>query len=154
MKKYLLMLAALFVGAVCFTSCGDDDDIDDFIDNIENVKPTVVINEKGNPMTMTITYPGMYTETHAAAFDSNNMCSSYKVTQVFKHSNLADAAWKEIQDELAEERAEGNEPTYKYSRDGKTIVCDMSADFKGKDRQYVLMVFDVYKSNIERSYND
>ena len=30
----------------------------------------------------------------------------------------------------------------------------MSADFKGKDRQYVLMVFDVYKSNIERSYND
>ena len=151
MKKYLLMLAALFVGAVCFTSCGDDDDVDDIIDDIENVKPSIVINEKGNPMTMTITYAGLLTETHAATFDSNNMCSSYKVTQAFKNSAMADAAWKDIQEDLAEDRAEG-EPTYTYTRDGKTIICDMSADFKGKDRQYILMVFDVYKANLERAY--
>ena len=144
MKKYLLMLAALFVGAVCFTSCGDDDDEINF----DDVKPTITINSKGNPLTMTIVYAGLYTETHKATFDSNDMCSSYIVTEEYKKSALADLAWAEYQEAMDEDE------DYTYSRKGNTITIDMSSDFKGKDKQYVLMVFDVYKANIEREYND
>ena len=64
MKKYFFLLAAMFIGAVCLTSCGDDDDLEDAIDDIISgkVKPTVTIKD-GNPAVFTATFKDVYTET-------------------------------------------------------------------------------------------
>ena len=154
MKFYILFLITSLI-LLIISACKDGNSFgyeyqpvveNEGIESIDNVKPTITINEKGNPMTMTVVYAGLYTETHKATFDSNDMCSSYIVTEEYKSSALADVAWAEYQDDM-------DDKNVNYSRNGKTITIDMSSKFKGMDRQYVLMVFDVHKANIEREYS-
>ena len=125
-----MMAALMFMGALCLTSCGDDDkdDIDDIIDDIEqgNLKPTTKFEEKGNQMILTITWKNVDTQVQTATFQ-NDLCVSYIVKDTYASSKLADEAWKEAQ----------KEPDYAQyvTRDGKTITQDISEDFKGLPKE-------------------
>ena len=62
MKKYLFLAASLFVGAICLTSCSDDEKGPDFNQLYEQlvngeIKPTVTFTEEGEKMTLNIEYP-------------------------------------------------------------------------------------------------
>jgi hypothetical protein len=143
MKKYYLLLAVLFLGAVCLSSCGDDDP-EEIIENIVDgkTKPTVSINTAGNPMTMTITYKGLYTQTHAATFGDDGMCSNYTITEKFENSKLADEAWNAYQ--LSAEKDQ-------YKRSGNTITSDQTEAFAGYTREYMMLYFNTLKTNLEKT---
>lgn len=142
MKKYLFLLAALFVGAVCMTSCGDDDP-EDVIEDIVNgnVKPTVTLNTNGNPMTLKIVYKGLYTQTHSATFGDDGLCSNYTITEKFESSKLADEAWATYQSGADKDQ---------YRRSGNTITSDETEAFSGYTREQMKFYFESLKTTLEK----
>lgn len=127
-----MMAALMCMGALCLTSCGDDDkdDIDDIIDDIEQgtLKPTTKFEEKGNQMILTITWKNVDTQVQTATFQGEE-CVSYIVKDTYANNTLADEAWKEVQKD--------KDYAQYVTRDGKTITQDLTEDFKGMPKEVV-----------------
>ena len=130
MKKYLLLVAALFVGTLCFTSCSDDDDekvdYEQLLKDIEDgiIKPTVTFDEKENTMSLIGKYKAL-TVRNVATFDEDKRCESFK--------EYYECASKELADLLGERmgltRVKIETPTERV--DDKTIVRDLSMIYVG-----------------------
>ena len=146
MKKYFFLLAAMFIGSVCLTSCGDDDDVEDAIEDIASgkVKPTVTIKD-GNPAVFTAVFKGVATQTMTATFDENDMCSKFITEETYATDKLADQAWKEIQEDCDED-----ELKY-YTRKGKTITEDESEFYEDATHDEILMFFETMKREYENA---
>ena len=144
MKKYFFLLAAMFIGAVCLTSCGDDDDLEDAIDDIISgkVKPTVTIKD-GNPAVFTATFKDVYTETMTATFDENDECIKFITEGTYATDKLADEAWKDIQENYDKDELEY------FTRKGKTIIEDETEDFEGYSHEDILYFFELTKQDFE-----
>ena len=145
MKKYFFMLAALLVGSVCFTSCGDDDDVEDAIEDIVSgkVKPTVTIKD-GNPAVFTAVFKGVYTETMTATFDNNDECIKFITQDIFATDKLADEAWKDIQANY-----DADEVSKYFTRKGKTITEDETEFYEGQSHDEILYFFELLKKEFE-----
>ncbi len=116
MKKFFLSLAVLMMGAVSFTSCGDDNDFEDVDwDDIDpkDVKVTSSIKENGNTLVLTIKAEDLVTYTNTATFDDNNICTSCVVVENYKYKSHADQVWADYQDD---------EDFENYSRNGNVIT--------------------------------
>lgn len=152
MKKYFLMAVALFVGAVTFTSCGDDeeDELQKAAEAIINGENSVSMNENGDVMTLTINYANVYVETHKATFESASdsaMVKSYIMTQTYANKTLADAAeqaYKEVDDE--------EEVELSYKRSGNTFTFDLTDEFKRYTKSDIRVYFNIYKENAEKAF--
>lgn len=147
MKKVLYMALALLVAMTSFTACGDDDDeksYEEALEEIESgkVKPTVTITEKSNQLVMSVTYSGIATEVHTATFNSDGQLTSYIVVGTYANSTLADAAWKEIQDDPEISKSS-------IKRDGNVITQDMTSDFGDASIEEIRMVFQYAKAELE-----
>jgi len=137
MKKYFLMLAVLLAGAVCFTSCGDDDEND----IIGNTSCSII--EKGNQLIMKTVSPGIGTYTQTATFDEKaDTCISFVEEEAFVSEALAKAEWDMYVAEMDEEDLAN------YSLKGKVITI-IDDSMIGKSRQYIKSLFENEKALFE-----
>lgn len=145
MKKYFMMAALMCMGALCLTSCGDDDkdEIDDIIDDVEQgtLKPTTKFEEKGNQMILTITWKNVDTQVQTATLQ-NDICESYIVKDTYASTKLADEAWKEVQKD--------KDYAQYVTRDGKTITQDLTEEFKGLPKEVLRGVMQNMAQEMER----
>lgn len=145
--KFIGMLFAALALSFTATSCGNDDDVDDIIEGIENghIKASADLKKSSNELVLTIKIPGAYTEVTTAKF-SNKLCTKYVIVTTFASDALADKAWSEYQ-------AEEGDEIVKAVRNGKTITIDLSEEFEGMEYDWVLATLEAEKAAIDRSYN-
>ncbi|MCR5312731.1 MAG: hypothetical protein K6E54_03635 [Bacteroidaceae bacterium] len=117
MKKYLLLIAALLVSTVSFTSCSFDDDDEEEIEEIQteltDTGYQVVENE--NQTVLTILVKNVYKKVITATF-SEETCSSLVSETTYENVKKAQEAWQTIIDNI-----DDSEIT-KYKLSNKTII--------------------------------
>jgi hypothetical protein len=148
MKKYFLMAVALFVGAVCFTSCGDDEI--DAVKTIVNGQNSATIKDEGNVLTLSINYANTYIEIHTATFEAASdsaALKSYILNQTFASSALADAAEEGFKELLEED-------SVAYKRNGNTYTVDLTNEFKGYMKKDIRRYFNIYKEEAEEVFDE
>ena len=115
-----------------------------FEEKIDGPKYTATITENGNQMTLTITYPNVYTEVMTATFDANDQVIRFIITETYASKALADAAeadFREMED-------------FNYQRNGNTFTFDMTEDFKRFTKSDIQVYFNIYKENIEKNQDN
>ncbi|GEM_PF-1751260 len=138
--KFLSMLFAAFTLSFTAASCGDDNDVEDIIEN--GGKTTSDLKTSDNEITLTIKQPSAYTMVVTALF-TNKQCTSYVTKTTYASEILANAAWKSIQEGYTAE----DDLTYK--RDGNTIIADGSEALKGMPYDIVLQMIQNVKKTFE-----
>ena len=143
MKKFFYLMSlclCMFAGVAVMTSCGDDDDELDPSD--VNVKTG--ITEKGNTMTLAAK-TAAYQYTLEATFDSNDLCTKMIETETYSSSSAANAAWEAYKANYASMPSEWA----KYKKDGRSIICDYTDDWKGKSKAEVRQYFEWMKEELD-----
>lgn len=147
--KFFGMLFAAAALSFTATSCGEDKDIDDIIDDIEqgNIKPTASLKKSSDELVFTVKFPGAYTEVTTAKFRNGQLASLTRVS-TYSSKKLADAAWEEIQ-------KEGNiETGVQAKRDGKTITWDLTEAMSEMSYEEMLKMFEELKYSIDHATID
>lgn len=124
MKKCLLLAAALFMGTICFTSCGDDDDEDkkpnfeQLYQKLQNfeIKPIATLTEESDRLILLIEYPDACSEKYVATFNDKDICTSSIIYYDFKYKELCDMFWDHVMSDPSLSDAE----KAKYKRIGDT----------------------------------
>lgn len=147
--KFLGMLFAAAALSFTATSCGEDKDLEQILDEIEQgtIKPTASIKKSSNELVLTIKYPSFYTEVNTAKF-SNGKLVSFTMVDTYASNKLADAAWDEILKEGHIEVATG------LKRDNKTITWDLTELMSDMDYEEVLLTFEARKYALEHGEED
>lgn len=143
--KFMAVLFAASALSFTATSCGDEDDIEDIIEDMENgnYKATADLKKSSNELVLTIKYPGVYTEVTTAKF-RDDKCVSYIMKMTYASDKLADAAWEEAKEE-SEDVDLGS-----IKRDGKTITWDLTEEMEGMSYDYALQIMQAQKDAVER----
>lgn len=140
MKKYFLMIMAMFAMTFCFTSCGSDSD-----DNGGNgggqqgQTQATGVQEQGNKMYITIvTNAGggiTIKQTFNAYFNEERICNKGEVVEEYPNALLANAAYEE-------HKLEGKNPTINGN-----IVTFPFDEFEGLDKDTVKMTMEMLASS-------
>lgn len=135
--KFFAMLIAAAAISFTATSCGDDDSVDDIIEDIQNgkVEKSADIKATSNTITLTMKMKNVVTITTVAKFDNNKRCTSCISTEVYATTALADDAWATTKDEKG------------VTRDGKTFTYDETEDYYGESYDEVKMEFEMMKQS-------
>lgn len=111
-------MALMVYGSVFLSSCGDDDDSTE-----EYTGESVAsFNEEGNVLTLTIDTKGALLQTETATFNDNGHLESYICRYKYAKSAFADIAWEEFGN---------NDSDLQATRDGNTIIVDMTPMYEG-----------------------
>ena len=86
-----------------------------------------------------------YQYTLEATFDGNDLCTKMIETETYSSSSAANAAWEAYKANYASMPSEWA----KYKKDGKSIICDYTDDWKGKSKAEVRQYFEWMKEELD-----
>ena len=130
--KFLAMLFASVALSFTAVSCGNDN-VEDIIEDIQNGQTTVKFTKNTDTeLELTITAAGVYTQVHNAKFDANQKLTSYVCASTYGTEEAAKIAYKTQQEE-----GEG-----KVTRNGKTVIVDLSEEYAGRDYNFIKGLFE------------
>ncbi len=138
------MCLALVVGALGFTSCGDDDD------NIPNGNesgqltgdPGASVKTDGNTVTYCQSAEGLKIE-YIVTFNDNDIAEKSEVKYTFASSIAADATYKNL---------ENNSVIKNIKRNGNTISADVTT-YIGLTKDIVITTFDNMAEQYNKTFN-
>ena len=109
----ILSMSLLACASVCLSSCGDDDDeVEKFTGEM-----FASFSEQDNVLTLTIETKGAMVQTETATFNAEEHLESYICRYKYAKSDYVELAWEEFEKEDSD---------LSVTRDGNTIIVDMT----------------------------
>lgn len=142
--KFFGMLFAAAALSFTATSCGEDMDLDQIVEEIEqgNIKPSANIKESSNELVLTIKIPKLRTEVHTAKF-SDGVCVSYVEKITSATQQFSDDTWSAI-------TRYGQIVAGGLIQDGKTVTWDRTKEFSGESYEEIQAKFVYRKLGVEQ----
>ncbi len=113
--KFLAMMLMAVTMSFGMTACGDDDDEEETGGNNFNQGDiSVIYTAKADKLEIEMNSP-VLKEVETALFEGDK-CTSWKIVFTYSSESYANTAWKQMQEQDLEDI---------YSKNGKTITCDM-----------------------------
>lgn len=137
--KYLCMFFAALTLSLTTTSCGgDDDDLEDIEQKVEEgvLKTTVTLKESKDQIVLTAKTGSVCTQTYTAKF-KDDKCTSCTFTAEFANKKLADAFEQEMKGEM------------EVKRNGNSFSGDLTEEYEGLSYSDMKNIFMMIKRGME-----